>query len=270
MRLPLYPGTANGKTVWYVLLDASDAGLAHDLGVNYAPKLANIAVSDPAAVQTVRLRPIARTSSQPSKNAATSAGARGHRRGRRVIHGGHVLRDCRAKVRRGVRQGRIAAAEAAMLMATSSFLDRLRGMAIVTAQSASSSRKPSSRRAAFPVIAATVPEETGTPGLPAQRSAAAPAPVPPAPAPAPRAAIPSARPAPHTVAVLTQRVHTGHYEPRSPSARIWHHRRAAAPATTLDSSPQTGSSPTGPTARFPPIPCYRTSPTGTSPRRQPG
>jgi hypothetical protein len=55
VRLPLYPGTANGKTVWYVLLDASDAGLAHDLGVNYAPKLANIAVSDPAAVQTVTL-----------------------------------------------------------------------------------------------------------------------------------------------------------------------------------------------------------------------
>ena len=41
--------------MWYVLLDASDAGLAHDLGVNYAPKLANIAVSDPAAVQTVTL-----------------------------------------------------------------------------------------------------------------------------------------------------------------------------------------------------------------------
>ena len=55
VRLPLYPGSANGKTVWYVLLDASDAGLAHDLGVNYAPKLANIAISDPAAVQTVTL-----------------------------------------------------------------------------------------------------------------------------------------------------------------------------------------------------------------------
>jgi len=27
VRLPLYPGTAIGKTVWYVLLDASDAGL---------------------------------------------------------------------------------------------------------------------------------------------------------------------------------------------------------------------------------------------------
>ena len=55
VRLPLYPGTANGKKVWFVLLDASDAGLAHDLGVNYAPKLANIAISDPAAVQTVTL-----------------------------------------------------------------------------------------------------------------------------------------------------------------------------------------------------------------------
>src|SRR6266436_8041159 len=55
VRLPLYPGTANGKTVWYVLLDSSDAGLAHDLGVNYAPKLANIAISDPAAAQTVTL-----------------------------------------------------------------------------------------------------------------------------------------------------------------------------------------------------------------------
>jgi hypothetical protein len=60
VRLPLYPGiayrgTSRQEKVWYILLDASDAGLAHDLGVNYAPKLANIAVSDPAAVQTVTL-----------------------------------------------------------------------------------------------------------------------------------------------------------------------------------------------------------------------
>ena len=55
VRLPLYPGEAHGKRVWYVLLDASDAGLAHDLGVNYAPKLANLAINDPAAVQTVTL-----------------------------------------------------------------------------------------------------------------------------------------------------------------------------------------------------------------------
>jgi hypothetical protein len=62
VRLPLYPGDAPdpnhpGQTekVWYVLLDASDSGLAKDLGVNYAPKLANIAIGDPAAVQTVTL-----------------------------------------------------------------------------------------------------------------------------------------------------------------------------------------------------------------------
>src|SRR5690242_9553052 len=60
VRLPLYPGIAYGGTthaekVWYVLLDASDPGLAHDLGVNYAPKLANIAIGDPQAVQTVTL-----------------------------------------------------------------------------------------------------------------------------------------------------------------------------------------------------------------------
>src|SRR4029077_6907300 len=55
VRLPLYKGEANGQTVWYVLLDASDPGIAHDLGVNYAPKLSNIAIGDPEAVQTVTL-----------------------------------------------------------------------------------------------------------------------------------------------------------------------------------------------------------------------
>ncbi|HEU5212021.1 MAG TPA: hypothetical protein VFU10_04570 [Gaiellaceae bacterium] len=60
VRLPLYKGiaykgTPQQETVWYVLLDASDVGLAHDLGVNYAPKLANIAIGDPEAVQTVTL-----------------------------------------------------------------------------------------------------------------------------------------------------------------------------------------------------------------------
>jgi hypothetical protein len=60
VRLPLYPGVAYKGTpqeekVWYVLLDASDAGAAKDLGVNYAPKLANIAIGDPAAVQSVTL-----------------------------------------------------------------------------------------------------------------------------------------------------------------------------------------------------------------------
>src|SRR5436190_23946839 len=60
VRLPLYrgvayKGTPQQETVWYVLLDASDQGIAHDLGVNYAPKLGNLAIGDPEAVQTVTL-----------------------------------------------------------------------------------------------------------------------------------------------------------------------------------------------------------------------
>jgi hypothetical protein len=55
VRLPLYPGKVHGKPVWFILLDASDAGAAHDLGVNYAPKLANIGISCPACVQTVTI-----------------------------------------------------------------------------------------------------------------------------------------------------------------------------------------------------------------------
>ena len=56
VRLPLYPGKGpDGRRVWYVLLDASDAGLAHDLGVNYAPKLANVGNGCPECVQTVKL-----------------------------------------------------------------------------------------------------------------------------------------------------------------------------------------------------------------------
>jgi hypothetical protein len=59
-RLPIYPGTAPNPTdpsqterVWYILEDASDSGNADDLGVNYAPKLNNMAISCPECVQTV-------------------------------------------------------------------------------------------------------------------------------------------------------------------------------------------------------------------------
>jgi hypothetical protein len=55
VHLPLYKGTADGKTVWFVLLDASDQGLADNHGVNFAPKLANLAIGCPACVQTVTL-----------------------------------------------------------------------------------------------------------------------------------------------------------------------------------------------------------------------
>ena len=55
VRLPLYRGDANGQTAWFVLLDASDAGAAHDLGINYAPKLANLGIGCADCVQTVSL-----------------------------------------------------------------------------------------------------------------------------------------------------------------------------------------------------------------------
>ena len=55
VRLPLYKGKAGGKTAWFTLLDASDEGLAHDLGVNFAPKLSNLAIGCPECVQTVTL-----------------------------------------------------------------------------------------------------------------------------------------------------------------------------------------------------------------------
>jgi hypothetical protein len=64
VRLPLYRGTAYGKTVWFVLMDASDIGTAHNLGLNYAPKLGNMAIGCDACVQTVTLE----APSTPSQN----------------------------------------------------------------------------------------------------------------------------------------------------------------------------------------------------------
>ena len=55
VRLPLYKGKAGGEAVWFVLLDTSDAGLAHDHGINYAPKLANLPIGCPECVQDVNL-----------------------------------------------------------------------------------------------------------------------------------------------------------------------------------------------------------------------
>jgi hypothetical protein len=64
VRLPLYPGKGpNGQKVWFVLLESSDAGLAHDLGVNYAPKLGNLGIGCAACVQTVAVE-----SPAPSQN----------------------------------------------------------------------------------------------------------------------------------------------------------------------------------------------------------
>src|SRR5256712_2646949 len=53
VRLPLYKGTANGHTVWFILTEASDQGVAKNSGLNYAHKLANVANGNPDGVQTV-------------------------------------------------------------------------------------------------------------------------------------------------------------------------------------------------------------------------
>jgi len=53
VTLPLYRGTSQGRTVWFVILDASDGNRADALGVNRSQKLANAA--NTLAVQQVRL-----------------------------------------------------------------------------------------------------------------------------------------------------------------------------------------------------------------------
>jgi hypothetical protein len=53
--IPIHRGIAHGETVWYIITDASDYGIAHDLNVLYAPKLANMAVNCPECVQTATL-----------------------------------------------------------------------------------------------------------------------------------------------------------------------------------------------------------------------
>jgi len=53
VRLPLHRGEYRGKTVWYILTESSDFGLAADLDVNYAAKLTNLGVRCAACVQTV-------------------------------------------------------------------------------------------------------------------------------------------------------------------------------------------------------------------------
>jgi hypothetical protein len=55
VRLPLHKGEFKGQTVWYVLTEASDQGAADDLGLNYAPKLANAGIGCATCVQDVTL-----------------------------------------------------------------------------------------------------------------------------------------------------------------------------------------------------------------------
>lgn len=42
-RAPLFQGMFNGQPVWYVITEASDEGVASDLGLNFSPRLANAA-----------------------------------------------------------------------------------------------------------------------------------------------------------------------------------------------------------------------------------
>ncbi|MGA9271920.1 MAG: hypothetical protein WBV67_00380, partial [Candidatus Cybelea sp.] len=53
--IPIHRGVANGETVWYLITDVSDYGVAHDLNALYAPKLVNMAINCPECVQTVTL-----------------------------------------------------------------------------------------------------------------------------------------------------------------------------------------------------------------------
>jgi len=52
-RVPLFKGSYNGNTVWYVRMDVSDADLAQKLGLNFAPRLVNADNGCPACIQTV-------------------------------------------------------------------------------------------------------------------------------------------------------------------------------------------------------------------------
>lgn len=52
--LPLYEAKVNGVPVWYVITDVSDARLAKDLGLNFAPRLANVTKDCLGCAQVVK------------------------------------------------------------------------------------------------------------------------------------------------------------------------------------------------------------------------
>ena len=53
-RLPLFRGSYRGSAVWFVRTDVSDASLATQLGLNFAPRLANASVGCATCIQTVQ------------------------------------------------------------------------------------------------------------------------------------------------------------------------------------------------------------------------
>lgn len=56
VTLPLHQGSFEGETVWYVITESSDSGLANDLDVNFSAKLANMGIGCPKCVQEVTMR----------------------------------------------------------------------------------------------------------------------------------------------------------------------------------------------------------------------
>ncbi len=55
VRLPIHQGTYKGKTYWFILTDVSNEQLATKLGLNYAPKLANVQRGCPACAQVLSI-----------------------------------------------------------------------------------------------------------------------------------------------------------------------------------------------------------------------
>ncbi len=55
---PLHQGLCNGQPVWYVITDCSDARIAADLGLNLAPRLANIPAGHPGVQEVVSANPV--------------------------------------------------------------------------------------------------------------------------------------------------------------------------------------------------------------------
>jgi hypothetical protein len=53
VELPLVRGWFNGKPAFYVSTDASDAGVAKDMGANFVPALANAITAQPSAVDDI-------------------------------------------------------------------------------------------------------------------------------------------------------------------------------------------------------------------------
>jgi len=57
VKLPLHKGTVEGTTVWFVMTDVSDEDLAEELGLNFAPRLANVKKDCLACAQLVQSDP---------------------------------------------------------------------------------------------------------------------------------------------------------------------------------------------------------------------